>query len=227
MILIYLKLIFWVIQFGSPQEVVRRNNAKIRALASSDKKVFKLAALNYNQVLKTSLINVAEVNLNIANCYVALNENTIVYPYAIALSKVEDLTLQTRANAILASLALRERDTLLTLSELKKNLVLNPQDQIASYNFELLSKISNQHFRSKKSAKSSPKKNIKNQNSVSENQILQKNNKQETELIVDKSKNISDQGALNLLNAMKKNEVQFIQQLATKSNSPTKKIVKW
>ncbi len=201
----YIILLF--LNLRSLTNVSERNLLKNQAGQAFAKKKYKLAVEKYQKLSEISFNLEPAARLNLAHAYFNTNDTTKALNEYRKLLKISDSHISTAALIQIGVIDTMLGDSAKALMLFKEALGENPDNKIARFNYELLRK---------KLPKESPKNN-QNQNNQTENE--ERTNAGETEKTEDKQEDLvtqtpekmSKEKALQILDAMKTNELQYNQ----------------
>lgn len=224
MIHLILQFIFWIFSSASSDGVDLRNMSKKKAKYFIENRAFLEASAEYERILSTTFLTSSALNLNLASCYYLSNNQSKAKILAINLSKNENPIYSSRAEAIVGLSSLSVFDTLNALIAFRNSLLKNSDNVQSRYNYELLKKSFTKKINIKPRTQSN--KNVQSPKNI--NEKLEKNNIENQELKKLKQMALSEQSALNILDAMKKSELQFLQQSNfNKKNKTEPSKVQW
>ncbi len=187
--------------------VSKRNELKNEANMAFVKKDFVNATEKY-QILEAISFNLEpEARLNLAHCYFYVKDTANALLEYKKLLKINDPLVAATAYNQLGILNAMLGDSVSALACYKETLKLNPENEVAKYNYELIKK------RNPESDKLFSQKNKNRQTQSEENQEFAKTEKKEDELQTLAPKKMSKEKALEILDAMKLSELQFVHQM--------------
>lgn len=212
----YIILLF--LNIRSLTNVTERNLLKNEAGRAFAQKKYSLAAEKYQKLSDISFNLEPEARLNLAHAYFYKNDTLKALNEYRKLLKISDEQIYSTALIQIGVIDNMLGDSTTSLMLFKEALQKTPDNKIARYNFELLRK---------KLPQKSPQNN-RNQNEQTEQQNqngngeTQKTEEKKDELTSQTPEKMSKEKALQILEAMKTNELQYSQQ----RKKPTKKIDK-
>lgn len=195
---------------GSFAKVSARNQAKLEAEKAFRSGNFQDAVKYYQAISQNSYFTPPEVVLNQAHVLLLSKDTLQAQKMYAKLVDLEEPTMASTTYCQLGLLACTSHDTSKALILLKKSLKLNPENKIARYNFELL--------KQKYKPRIDPPKPQNNNNTVPpppptmDNREVAKDDAQNEMLKTLKNYGLTPEKAKMILDAMKNNEVQYIQQ---------------
>lgn len=215
-----LYIFLWILDNGSYTKVQVRNRAKIEAMTAYKKKNYKEAANQFYILSKQSFFIPPEVSLNYAHALFESKDTSSARKIYTRLSgsKVESLSSTTYVQ--LGLIYCNQKDTAKALSLFRQALVIQPSNDLARFNYELLkrkykSQPDNQSESPlPKSHKTPPKPPTQEQVEVA------KSNSQQELLKTLKNYGLTPEKARMILDAMKNSEIQYIQQRKLITKTP-------
>ena len=216
--LFYIILLF--LNLRSLTNVSERNTLKMNAFNAFQKRDFKKATVLYQRLADATYIVEPEVRLNLAHAYFSIRDTLnakIQYKRILQLhNDIYGATALTQLGVILTE----NGDSTTALNLFKIALQKNPNSEITRFNYELLRKKL-----PKQKLPPPPKQNQEEKKKQDENpetaKTLEQTEEKKQDLKTSPPENISREKALQILDAMKNNEIQYIQQ-KKKSNSGKK-----
>jgi tetratricopeptide (TPR) repeat protein len=217
----YIILLF--LNLRSLTNVSERNLLKIEANTAFVQKKYDLAVEKYQNLSNISFNLEPEARLNLAHTYFYTNDTTKALNEYRKLLRISDEQILSVVLIQIGVINTMLGDSATALMLFKEALGKFPDNKIARYNYELLRK---------KLPQKSPKNN-QNQNNQTEEQNL--NNGGETEKTEQKQEDLNSQTpekmskekALQILDAMKTNELQYSQQRKKVSKKNDKNTKDW
>lgn len=215
----YIILLF--LNLRSLTNVSERNLLKNEAGKAFTQKKYELAVEKYEYLSNISFNLEPEARLNLAHAYFYTNDTTKSLNEYRRLLRISDERISSTALIQIGVIDIMLGDSTTALMLFKEALGKNPDNKIARYNYELLRKKIPQKL---------PKNN---QNQQPEEE--QKNNAGETEKTEEKQDELSSQTpekmskekALQILDAMKTNELQYTQQRKKSGKKKDKNVKDW
>ncbi|MFN8356532.1 MAG: hypothetical protein U0Y10_18915 [Spirosomataceae bacterium] len=225
----YFYIVLWILNFGSYDTVSLRNKAKVSAETAYTNKDYLLASTYYKQVLNYTLFVEPEVRLDLGHSYFLLGDTkgaTRQYQRLVHAQSAEIATMSLNQMGVLSN---NEGAHQKALAYLKEALQVNPNNEIARYNYELLKK---QHpTMTPPPPPESPKNTSKPppppQQAPKQQAELEKSEKKEDVLHTLKQYDLTEEKARMILDAMKAGEVQYIQQRQYKTAETKKTKQNW
>lgn len=220
---IYFQIVLWVLNFGSFNTITLRNKAKANAEQAYQKNDYLLASTYFLQVLNYTLFVEPEIRLDLGHCYYQLKDYEGATRQYQRLLQINDPQIATSSLTQMGILLEQKSNHQQALDHFKKALSVNPNNEIARYNYELLKKRHPQQM---------PPPIVKNQQSPStssksktppQQAELEKSDKKQDILNTLKKFDLTEERAKMILDAMKSGEIQYIQERQIKV-SPDKKM---
>ncbi len=201
-------IFLWILENASFTKVSARNLAKIESERAFREKRYKDAVKYYQTISDNSYFTPPEVVLNQAHVYLLSEDTLRAQSMYKRLIHLEDYKMASTTYCQLGVISGAFKDSAQALIYFKEALKLNPQNQIARFNFELL-KLK---FRGA-SEEPKPKQQSKSMPPPSANHAEVENTDAQDEMLKTlKNYGLSPEKARSILEAMKNNEVQYIQQ---------------
>lgn len=203
--------------------VSERNLLKNEASQAFFLKKYALAAEKYQMLSDISFNLEPEARLNLAHSYFQTNDTTKALNEYKRLLRISDEQISSTALIQIGVIDTMFGDSATALELFKEALQKNPENKIARYNFELL----------RKKLPQKPPRNNQNNNSQTEEE--QQNNSSETEKTDEKRdelntqtpEKMSKEKALQILDAMKANELQYSSQQKKATKKKDKNTKDW
>ncbi|MES2520077.1 MAG: hypothetical protein V4585_18310 [Bacteroidota bacterium] len=161
---------------------------------------YQEASLQYQLLSKQSFFTPSEVTLNYAHSLFELKDTLAARKKYAQLASLKEPNLASTTYSQLGIIFCNEKDTVRALTLFKEALILKPDNEIARYNYELLKKQYKSQ-RNKVENPSKPKNNLPNpppQTQQEKAEVAKEDSQKEK--------------AKTILDGMKNNEVQYIQQ---------------
>jgi tetratricopeptide (TPR) repeat protein len=201
----YIILLF--LNIRSLTNVSERNLLKNEASQAFFQKKYALAAEKYQTLSNISFNLEPEARLNLAHAYFQTNDTTKSLNEYRRLLRINDEQISSTALIQVGVINTMLGDSATALALFKEALQKTPENKIARYNYELLRK---------KLPQKPPKNNQSNNQTQEEKQNnggeTEKTNEQKDELDTQTPEKMSKEKALQILDAMKTNELQYSQQ---------------
>ncbi|RYU96134.1 tetratricopeptide repeat protein [Emticicia agri] len=194
----YIILLF--LNFRSLTNVSERNRLKIEAGTAFMKKNYALARDKYQNLANVSFNLEPEARLNMAHAYFYTKDTTRALMEYKRLLKVSDEQIFTGALIQIAVINAMQKDSITAMQLFKEALQKNPDNQTARYNFELLKK---------RLPDNNPPPPPQSQENASQNAETRQSEEKKDELQSTDPEKMSREKALQLLDAMKSNELQY------------------
>ena len=217
----YIILLF--LNIRSLTNVSERNLLKSQAGIAFTQKKYELAVEKYQNLSDISFNLEPEARLNLAHAYFYTNDTTKALNQYKRLLKVNDERILSTALIQIGVIDTMLGDSTTAIIIFKEALNKNPDNKIARYNYELL----------RKKMPPQPPQNNQNQNNHSEEQNpnnggeTQKTEEKQEELSSQTPEKMSKEKALQILEAMKTNELQYSQQRKKASKKKDKNAKDW
>lgn len=220
---IILYILVWVLDNTSYQKVSARNKAEVDGESAFYQKNYQLAAVQYKKVSSNSFAPKPEVLMNTAHALFEAKDTLNARKIYNKLSKIDDVTIASVSNQQLGYLACQRGDTAKAVDFFKTALMIKPDNEQARFDYELAKKLyrpknkdNNQKPPPKKEEDPKDKKDKDQQGDKSKNeqskQETQKNDSQQKMLKTLKDYGLTPEKAKMILEAMKNNDTQYIQQ---------------
>lgn len=210
-----ISFILWLFKQGAPNQIAERNRLKLDAERAFISRDYALAATFYRRLTESALIPEPMVLFNQAQAHFVLNDTLRARALYSRLTRVSDLNMAASALVQLGVLACRTGDSTQAIAYFERALRILPSHQPARYNFELLRKIqspagtSRRHPLAQKAGTPQPE-TPRPQPSSSARALP--TDKREDVLKKLERYELTEQKARMLLDAMRTEEIQYIQQ---------------
>jgi tetratricopeptide (TPR) repeat protein len=220
-------LLLWIWDNRSFDTISRSNRAKVEGQEAYNEKQYKRALEAYQTISTTSLFAEPESRLNLAHTYFQLNQLRNAKKYYTKLAKVSNVFLASRALNQLGIIETLDKDTAQALLYFRQSLRLNPDNDRAQYNFELLKKRFN--GKEKQTRQNIPQQNPEKKQTETEQSKIQTQQTEEKKNLLNQLKNLkmSEEQAMIILEAMKASEIQYLQQKRHQSTVKDDSNGKW
>jgi tetratricopeptide (TPR) repeat protein len=174
---------------------------------------YQEASLQYQLLSKQSFFTPSEVTLNYAHSLFELKDTLAARKKYAQLASLKEPNLASTTYSQLGIIFCNEKDTVRALTLFKEALILKPDNEIARYNYELLKKQYKSQ-RNKVENPPKPKNNLPNPppQTQQEKAEVAKEDSQKELLNTLKNYGLTPEKAKTILDGMKNNEVQYIQQ---------------
>jgi tetratricopeptide (TPR) repeat protein len=211
----YIILLF--LNIRSLTNVSERNRLKIEAGRAFVKKNYVLARDKYQTLANISFNLEPEARLNMAHAYFYTKDTARALLEYKRLLRVSDEKIFTGALIQIGVINAMLKDSLTAMQLFKEALQKNPDNQTARYNYELLKK--------RLPDNNPPPPQLQNQENEPQNAETQQSEEKKDELQSSNPDKMSKEKALQILEAMKTNELQYNPQRreANKKNSKNEK----
>lgn len=180
--------------------MAEQNALKERISIALEKNDNNWAIAQYEQLLANSIFIEPEIRYNLSVLYQQKGDLKKAKKHFSLLIKNRNKELSSISYFQLGQIAIFEKDTNQALLDYRKSIQINNENQIACYNYELLKKSYNPL-----NNKASPNQD-QQQTEVEKSEIKEQNLKKN---IID---SLSEEKALQILDAMRNQEIQYIQQ---------------
>lgn len=206
-----ISLLLWLLQQGAPNRIAERNRLKQEADRTFGNHEYALAASLYRQLAETALLPEPAVLFNQAQAYFAASDTLRARPLYLRLTEASDPGMAASALTQLGVLACQSGDSALALEYFRRAVRLVPDHTGAAYNFELLSKMRPpprpprprpEAAKTASPPPPQPRTGGQVQASTRRDDLLSRLNRY----------NLSPEKARMLLDAMRAEEIQYIQQ---------------
>lgn len=210
----YIVLLF--LNIRSLTNVSERNRLKIEAGTAFLKKNYVLARDKYQNLANISFNLEPEARLNMAHSYFYTQDTARALLEYKRLLRVSDEQIFTGALIQIGVINAMQNDSMTAMQLFKEALQKNPDNLTARYNFELLKK---------RLTDNNPPPPSQSQEDSPQNIETQQSDEKKDELTSTNPEKMSREKALQILEAMKNNELQFApkRKEANKKNSKNEK----
>lgn len=210
----YIVLLF--LNIRSLTNVSERNRLKIEAGTAFLKKNYVLARDKYQNLANISFNLEPEARLNMAHSYFYTQDTARALLEYKRLLRVSDEQIFTGALIQIGVINAMQNDSMTAMQLFKEALQKNPDNLTARYNFELLKK---------RLTDNNPPPPSQSQEDSPQNIETQQSDEKKDELTSTNPEKMSREKALQILEAMKNNELQFApkRQEVNKKNSKNEK----
>ena len=207
-----ISIVLWILRQGAPNQIAERNRLKIeagRAFAEGD---YALAASLYRRLSQSALLPESAVLFNEAQACFALNDTSRARALYIRLTRVDDVRTAASALSQLGVLACRSGDSTLALVYFERALRTLSTHESARYNYELLRKIlpSDASPRQRVVGNATRRRPESAQPSASTTALPTQRRRDVLKKL--EGHQLTEQKARMLLDAMRAEEIQYIQQ---------------
>lgn len=137
---VLISFLLWILQQGAPNRIAERNRLKQEAERAYVIRDFSLAATLYRRLAESALIPEPAVLFNQAQASFVLNDTLRARTLYARLTRISDPATAAAALSQLGVLACRAGDTTQALDYFQRALRVAPAHATSRYNFELLSK---------------------------------------------------------------------------------------
>ena len=215
-----LSLLLWIWDNRSFNAISRGNKAKIEGQQSYQKADYLGAAVAYREVLAVSLFAEPEARFNLAHSYFKLNQFQNAQGLYGRLALVKNPKIASQAQTQLGVIYAIEKDTLKALNALKKSLMINPENRLAAYNYELLKKQYRGSMPKTQENKPEPEEKPTPATTTPQ-QALEAQRSEEKKNFLNRlaAMNMTEAQALFILDALKASEIQYSQQHKRKNSA--------
>lgn len=219
-------LLLWIWDNRSFDTISRSNRAKIEGQQAYNEKDYQHALEAYQNVSTASLFAEPESRLNLAHTYFQLKQLRNAQKYYAKLSMVSNPFLASRALNQLGVIETMQKDTAQALFYFRQSLRLNPDNDKAQFNYELLKKRYHGKEKATKALTQAPP-NVtpkKNEPQPQTEQVAKQTEEKKNLLNQLKNLKMSEEQAMIILESLKASEIQYLQQQRhrTTANDDTK-----
>jgi Flp pilus assembly protein TadD len=193
-------IILLLLNIRSLTNVSERNRLKIEAGTAFMKKNYVLAREKYQNLANISFNLEPEARLNMAHSYFYTQDTARALLEYKRLLKVSDEKIFTGALIQIGVINAMQKDSMTAMQLFKEALQKNPDNQTARYNYELLKKRLPDN-----NTPLPPQNQVENP----DNSETQQSNEKKDELQSTDPEKMSREKALQILEAMKSNELQY------------------
>ena len=217
----YIILLF--LNLRSLTNVSERNLLKNEAARAFAQKKYGLAADKYQNLSKISFNLEPEARLNLAHAYFYIGDTTKALNEYRRLLRISDEQISSSVLIQIGVIDTMLGDSSTALMLFKEALQKNPENKTARYNYELL----------RKKLPQEPPKNNQNQNNQTQEQnpnisgLTEKTEEKQEDLSSQTPEKMSKEKALQILEAMKTNELQYSQQRKKSGKKKDKNAKDW
>jgi tetratricopeptide (TPR) repeat protein len=219
---IILYILIWVLDNTSYQKVSARNKAEVEGESAFYQKNYQLAAKQYKKVSVNSFAPKPEVLLNTAHSFFEAKDTLNARKIYTKLTKINNPDIASVSNQQLGYLACQKGDSARAIEYFKMAVLLKPDNEQARFDYELAKKLyhpkenNNKKNPPKKDEEPKDKKDKEQQGDKSKSEQskkeTQKNDSQQQMLKTLKDYGLTPEKAKMILEAMKNNDTQYIQQ---------------
>jgi tetratricopeptide (TPR) repeat protein len=135
-----ISLIVWMLSQGAPNRIAERNQLKAEAERAFRQRKYAVAAALYRRLAESALIPEPAVLFNQAHAFFALGDTAQARRQYARLARVGDKPMAAAALSQLGVLACQSRDSLAALAYFRQALRVLPTYETARYNYELVRK---------------------------------------------------------------------------------------
>jgi len=220
-------LLLWIWDNRSFDTISRSNRAKVEGQEAYQEKNYERALEAYQNVSSASLFAEPESRLNLAHTYFQLKQLRNAQKYYAKLAHVTNPFLASRALNQLGVIETIEKDTAQALLYFRQSLRLNPDNEKAQYNYELLKRQFHGKEKTQKSASQPQKTNAPQPKATpSEQEAKQTEDRKQ---LLNKLKNLkmTEEQAMMILESMKASEMQYLQQKRQRTTPTDDSKGKW
>ena len=217
----YIILLF--LNLRSLTNVSERNLLTNEAARAFAQKKYGLAADKYQNLSKISFNLEPEARLNLAHAYFYIGDTTKALNEYRRLLRISDEQISSSVLIQIGVIDTMLGDSSTALMLFKEALQKNPENKTARYNYELL----------RKKLPQEPPKNNQNQNNQTQEQnpnnsgLTEKTEEKQEDLSSQTPEKMSKEKALQILEAMKTNELQYSQQRKKSGKKKDKNAKDW
>jgi tetratricopeptide (TPR) repeat protein len=228
--MIYLLLTAWLWwnQLIPESPISRNNQLRQEAQVAYQTGQYARALSLYTYLSRTANTVEPAVQLNLGHTYFKLNQYAKAKPQYVPLLQSDQANLRTAAATQLGVIACLERDSATALSLFQQALLENADNESARYNFELVKKYysGKKPNPSRKSADRKPKQ--VNKPRPAGGQQVERSSRQDELLRRFQRLNLSEEQALQLLDAMQGDDLPYaLTRSARRSSKPASAENRW
>ncbi|GAB3508429.1 hypothetical protein GCM10027341_44220 [Spirosoma knui] len=230
--MIYLFIFAWLF-WADPlpvNQISRNNQARQQAERAYETGRYAEALRLYTYLSKTTTTIDPAVRLNLGHTYFKLRRYSQAKPQYQTLLRSDRPDLRTGAATQLGVLACLEGDSAVALSLFEQALLENPDNEPARYNFELIKRYYSGRTPQKKSRQkpNANQPNEVNKPQPSGGQQVERSERQDELLRRFKRLNLSEEQALQLLDAMQNDDLPYaLTRAARRSTKPAPEGNRW
>ncbi len=226
-----LYLLLWVWDNRSFNTIDQANRDKSEAESAYQEKDYAKALKLYHEITYGSIFSESASRLYLAHAYYQLDSTEQArYQYSL-LERVADPSIASVANTQLANLLSRDGDTTRALEHLKTALQLDPLNETARYDYQILKTVFSGKVPQKTTTPPPPEQAPPPPApTTTEQQAVELAEQREELLERLRRLNMTEEQARSILDAMKSNEAQYIYQLRRRQyyeQSGRSKVVEW
>jgi tetratricopeptide (TPR) repeat protein len=211
-----LSVLLWIWDNRSFDTITANNRAKVVAEQAYRQRNYPLAIANYQAILRSSLLIEPTIRLNLANALFKNNQLKAAQQQYRRLAVLKNSAISSQAQMQLGLIEAQQKDTAAALVSFKKALKINPDNDIARFDFELLkSQFSGKMPANKPHKTPEPENRVADLQTVSE-QINETEQKKDI-LTRLSSMKMTEAQATMILDAMETSEMQYLQQRQKKT----------
>ena len=214
-----ISVILWVWDNRSFDAILKGNRAKIEAQTAFQNKNYEVATVSYEAVINASLFVEPEARLNLAHAYFMAKQDKKALKLYDRLGKLKNKVVASEAETQIGNIYVQRKDTALALSSFKKALLLNEENKIARFNYEVLkNEFSGNELKSQKDMvqNQTKSKSIKN-DIVNVAQVQTEQKKDVLKRL--KIMKMTEEQAVALLEAIRTTEINYLQNRKIKVKS--------
>ena len=209
---VLISIILWIWDNRSFDAILKGNRAKIEAQTAFRNKNYQAAIVGYEAVINASLFAEPEARLNLAHAYFMAKQERKALKIYERLSKLKNKVLASEAETQIGNIYVQRKDTALALNGLKKALLLNEENRIARFNYEVLkNEFSGVETQNKKEIAQNKSKSESIQKEIMNvAQVQTEQNKDVLRRL--KTMKMTEEQAIALLEAIRTTETNYLQQ---------------
>lgn len=212
-----ISLVVWVLSQGAPNRISERNRLKMEAERAFARRDYATAALLYQRLAELALIPEPAVLFDQAQAYFVLGDTARARRQYARLVRTADKPMAAAALSQLGTLACRGGDSTQALRYFRQALEVLPSYEAARYNYELVRKTmpttpSKQNRMASAPSQPEPSRNQPPAPQPSRGNQALASEKREDFLQQLRRYDLTQEKARMLLDAMRAEEIQYIQQ---------------
>ena len=223
---VLISVILWIWDNRSFDAILKGNRAKIEAQTAFRNKNYQAAIVSYEAVINASLFVEPEARLNLAHAYFMAKQEKKALKLYDRLGKLKNKTLASEAETQIGNIYVQRKDTALALNSFKKALLLNEENKIARFNYEVLkNEFSGNELKPQKDMVQNQTKSQSMESEVANVAQIQTEQKKD---VLKRLKNMkmTEEQAIALLEVIRTTEIDYLQNRKIKVK-PTKDKGEW
>lgn len=201
----FFQILLLILNLKSLTNISARNSLKDEAEKAFKQKDYYKAILRYESLKTSSFTFEPEARLNLAHSYFFIKDTTKALQEYRKLIKISDKQIKSTTLIQIGILNCQLGDSSMAMQLFKEAIQKDPSNAVAQYNYELLRK-------KLPPPPSQNNNNTQNQQEEKQEAAPEQTEKKEDELNSLKPQRMSKDKALQILESMKANELQYLQQ---------------